>query len=188
MEGRSSRPRSPPGIAFGLLGAQRDRVGFRRTRSAQTRRDPGREAGEPAMGGPMGENRGRDLAAPPPAAPDLPAPPPKPVADAVLDALEAEAIWALRETAAAFRNPVMLYSIGKDSGVMLHLAAKAFAPGADPVPGAARGHHVEVPRHDHVPRPDGRAVRPGPAGGHEHRRRRRGRHARSATAPRSTRG
>ena len=45
--------------------------------------------------------------------------------DAVLDALEAEAIWAMRETAAAFRNPVMLYSIGKDSGVMLHLAARA---------------------------------------------------------------
>ena len=54
--------------------------------------------------------------------------------DAVLDALEAEAIWALRETAAAFRNPVMLYSIGKDSGVMLHLAAKAFAPGPIPFP------------------------------------------------------
>lgn len=54
--------------------------------------------------------------------------------DAVLDALEAEAIWAMRETAAAFRNPVMLYSIGKDSGVMLHLAAKAFAPGPIPFP------------------------------------------------------
>lgn len=55
-------------------------------------------------------------------------------AEAVLNALEAEAIWALRETAAAFRNPVMLYSIGKDSGVMLHLARKAFAPGPIPFP------------------------------------------------------
>lgn len=56
------------------------------------------------------------------------------VADDVLDALEAEAIWALRETAAVFRKPVMLYSIGKDSGVLLHLAAKAFAPGQIPFP------------------------------------------------------
>ncbi len=56
------------------------------------------------------------------------------VRNAVLDALEAEAIWAMRETAAAFRNPVMLYSIGKDSGVMLELAAKAFAPGPIPFP------------------------------------------------------
>ena len=52
----------------------------------------------------------------------------------VLDALEAEAIWALRETAAAFRKPVMLYSIGKDSGVLLHLARKAFYPGPIPFP------------------------------------------------------
>jgi len=55
------------------------------------------------------------------------------VAD-VLDALEDEAIWSLRETAAAFRRPVMLYSIGKDSGVMLHLARKAFHPGPIPFP------------------------------------------------------
>jgi sulfate adenylyltransferase subunit 2 len=52
----------------------------------------------------------------------------------VLDALENEAIWVLRETAAAFRKPVMLYSIGKDSGVMLHLARKAFYPGRIPFP------------------------------------------------------
>ncbi|MBI1378203.1 MAG: sulfate adenylyltransferase subunit CysD [Frankiales bacterium] len=51
-----------------------------------------------------------------------------------MDALEAEAIWALRETAAAFRKPVMLYSIGKDSGVLLHLARKAFHPGPIPFP------------------------------------------------------
>lgn len=51
-----------------------------------------------------------------------------------LHRLEAEAIFILRETAAEFRNPVMLYSIGKDSSVMLHLALKAFAPGKPPFP------------------------------------------------------
>jgi sulfate adenylyltransferase subunit 2 len=54
--------------------------------------------------------------------------------DAVLDALEDEAIHIYRETAAAFRNPVMLYSIGKDSSVLLHLAIKAFAPAPVPFP------------------------------------------------------
>jgi sulfate adenylyltransferase subunit 2 len=54
--------------------------------------------------------------------------------DAVLDALEAEAIHIFRETAGAFRRPVMLYSIGKDSSVLLHLAVKAFAPGKVPFP------------------------------------------------------
>jgi sulfate adenylyltransferase subunit 2 len=48
--------------------------------------------------------------------------------------LEAEAIFILRETAAEFRRPVMLYSIGKDSSVMLHLALKAFAPARPPFP------------------------------------------------------
>ena len=48
--------------------------------------------------------------------------------DSVLDALEAEAIHVFREAAGAFRRPVMLYSIGKDSSVLLHLAVKAFAP------------------------------------------------------------
>ncbi len=48
--------------------------------------------------------------------------------------LEAEAIGILRETAAGFRNPVLLYSIGKDSSVVLHLAMKAFAPGKPPFP------------------------------------------------------
>ena len=51
-----------------------------------------------------------------------------------LDVLEAEAIDILRETAAAFERPVMLYSIGKDSGVMLHMAKKAFAPAPIPFP------------------------------------------------------
>ncbi len=53
---------------------------------------------------------------------------------AVLDELEAEAIHIYRETAAAFRNPVLLYSIGKDSSVLLHLALKAFAPAPLPFP------------------------------------------------------
>ena len=48
--------------------------------------------------------------------------------------LEAEAIHIIREVAAEFENPVMLYSIGKDSAVMLHLALKAFAPGKPPFP------------------------------------------------------
>jgi len=51
-----------------------------------------------------------------------------------LKALEAESIEIMREVAAAFDNPVMLYSIGKDSGVMLHLAAKAFYPSKPPFP------------------------------------------------------
>lgn len=52
----------------------------------------------------------------------------------ILDVLEAEAVWTLREAAGAFRRPVMLYSIGKDSGVLLHLARKAFHPGPIPFP------------------------------------------------------
>jgi sulfate adenylyltransferase subunit 2 len=48
--------------------------------------------------------------------------------------LESEAIEILREAVAEARNPVMLYSIGKDSGAMLHLAEKAFAPGKPPFP------------------------------------------------------
>ena len=48
--------------------------------------------------------------------------------------LEAESIRIIREVAAEFRNPVMLYSIGKDSAVMLHLAMKAFYPSKPPFP------------------------------------------------------
>ncbi len=51
-----------------------------------------------------------------------------------LRALEAESIYVLREVAAEFEKPVMLYSIGKDSSVMLHLARKAFHPGKLPFP------------------------------------------------------
>lgn len=52
----------------------------------------------------------------------------------ILKALESESIEILRETAAAFRNPVMMYSIGKDSSVLLHLAKKAFYPAPIPIP------------------------------------------------------
>ncbi|CAM4151802.1 sulfate adenylyltransferase subunit CysD [Vreelandella rituensis] len=51
-----------------------------------------------------------------------------------LKQLEAESIHIIREVAAEFRNPVMMYSIGKDSSVMLHLARKAFYPGTPPFP------------------------------------------------------
>ena len=51
-----------------------------------------------------------------------------------LDELEAEAIYIIREVAAECENPVMLYSIGKDSSVMLHLALKAFYPEKPPFP------------------------------------------------------
>lgn len=53
---------------------------------------------------------------------------------AVLDALEAEAIGVLRDVAGAFRRPVLMYSIGKDSSVLLHLARKAFHPARIPFP------------------------------------------------------
>src|SRR5271166_3021624 len=51
-----------------------------------------------------------------------------------LDTLEAESIYILREAAACFENTVLLYSIGKDSSVLLHLACKAFAPAKPPFP------------------------------------------------------
>ena len=51
-----------------------------------------------------------------------------------LKQLEAESIHIIREVAAEFDNPVMLYSVGKDSSVMLHLAHKAFRPGKIPFP------------------------------------------------------
>jgi sulfate adenylyltransferase subunit 2 len=51
-----------------------------------------------------------------------------------LKQLEAESIHIIREVAAEFDNPVMMYSVGKDSSVMLHLAMKAFYPGKPPFP------------------------------------------------------
>ncbi len=74
------------------------------------------------------------------------APPPRPVSDETMSAalsparlthlqrLEAESIHIMREVAAEAERPVMLYSIGKDSAVMLHLAAKAFYPSKPPFP------------------------------------------------------
>jgi sulfate adenylyltransferase subunit 2 len=51
-----------------------------------------------------------------------------------LEQLEAESIHIMREVVAECENPVMLYSIGKDSAVMLHLAMKAFHPAKPPFP------------------------------------------------------
>src|SRR6266702_1327399 len=51
-----------------------------------------------------------------------------------LKRLEAESIEIMREVVAEFRKPVMLYSVGKDSSVMLHLARKAFYPAPPPFP------------------------------------------------------
>src|ERR1700761_5329913 len=68
-----------------------------------------------------------------PAASAFPSEARRPLSDH-LRRLEAESIEIIREVAAAFDNPVMLYSIGKDSGVMLHLAVKAFYPSKPPFP------------------------------------------------------
>ena len=57
-----------------------------------------------------------------------------------LQALEAESLYILREAVAEFARPVMLYSIGKDSSVMLRLAQKAFLSGQDSVSAAACGY------------------------------------------------
>jgi sulfate adenylyltransferase subunit 2 len=54
--------------------------------------------------------------------------------DAHLKWLEAESVHILREVASEFQNPVLLYSIGKDSSVLLHLARKAFYPTPPPFP------------------------------------------------------
>lgn len=55
-----------------------------------------------------------------------------PKAKTHLDHLEAEAIQILREVAANFARPIILYSVGKDSSVLVHLARKAFFPGKIP--------------------------------------------------------
>ncbi len=69
-----------------------------------------------------------------------------------LEELEAESIYIMREVAAEFENPVMMYSIGKDSSVMLRLALQGLPPRAAAVPAAARGHDLEVSRDDRVSR------------------------------------
>ena len=68
-----------------------------------------------------------------------------------LKQLEAESIHIIREVAAEFEKPVMLYSIGKDSAVMVRLARRRSTPAAA-VPAAARRHDLEVPGDDRVPR------------------------------------
>lgn len=60
-----------------------------------------------------------------------------------LSSLESESIEIIREAVACGRNPVMMYSIGKDSSVMLHLARKAFYP-APPISAVACRHRLEV--------------------------------------------
>src|SRR5690606_11029863 len=65
---------------------------------------------------------------------NLPHPAPAAADAADLDRLEAESLHILREVAAECRNPVLLYSIGKDSSVLLHLLLKAFAPALAPIP------------------------------------------------------
>ncbi len=62
-----------------------------------------------------------------------------------LQQLEAESIQIMREVAAEFRHPVMLYSIGKDSSVMLHLAMKAFYPVEAAIPDPAYRYDLEIP-------------------------------------------
>ena len=67
--------------------------------------------------------------------------------------LEAESIHIFREVASEFQNPVMLYSIGKDSSVMLRLAQKAFYPGAHSVPPAPCRHRLQISRDARISRP-----------------------------------
>ena len=62
-----------------------------------------------------------------------------------LDHLESEAIFILRETAAQFENPVLLFSGGKDSIVMAHLAYKAFAPVKNSICAHACRHGTQLP-------------------------------------------
>ena len=68
-----------------------------------------------------------------------------------LQRLEAESIHILREVVSECEKPVMLYSIGKDSSVMLHLALKAFAPGEAAVPAAADRDRLGFSRNALVP-------------------------------------
>ena len=80
-----------------------------------------------------------------------------------LERLEAESIHIMREVAAECEKPVMLYSIGKDSAVMLHLAIKAFYPVEAALPADACRYRLEVPRHVCHARSDRGEVRLGTA-------------------------
>ena len=78
-----------------------------------------------------------------------------------LEELEAESIYVLREVAAQFDRPAILFSGGKDSIVVTHLAAKAFAPGRIPMPlsgpapamQANEGCSIPLQRHQRLSRP-----------------------------------
>ena len=63
-----------------------------------------------------------------------------------LSHLESEAIEIMREAVSAAENSVMLYSVGKDSAVMLHLAKKAFYPLSSSISIAACGYNLEISR------------------------------------------
>ena len=76
-----------------------------------------------------------------------------------LRVLEAEAIHIMREVAAELERPVLLFSGGKDSIVLLRLAEKAFRPARLPVPADARRHRAQLPRGHRVPRPPRRRAR-----------------------------
>ena len=70
--------------------------------------------------------------------------------------LEAESIHIMREVAGSPSKPVMLYLIGKDSSVMLHLAMKAFWPSKTAIPATAQRYDLEVDGNDRVSRSAGR--------------------------------
>ncbi len=101
-----------------------------------------------------------------------------------LDTLEAESIHIIREVAAEFERPVLLFSGGKDSIVMLRLAEKAFWPARIPFPVHARRHRAQLRRGARVPGPAGRRARRPADGGQRARgdRERLGRRSRP-TAP-----
>ena len=77
-----------------------------------------------------------------------------------LRALEAEAIHVMREVAAEREKPALLFSGGKDSIVLVRLAAEGVRAGPRPVPAAAHRHRPQLPRGDRVPRPARRRGRP----------------------------
>ncbi len=74
--------------------------------------------------------------------------------------LEAEAVHIIREVVAELERPVLLFSAGKDSIVLLRLAEKAFSAQSTAVPGDARRYRAQLPRGHRVPRPPGHRSRP----------------------------
>ena len=79
-----------------------------------------------------------------------------------LKQLESEAIYVLREVAAQFERPVLLFSGGKDSIVLVELAWRAFAPGRVPFPAASHRHRPQLSRDAGLPRRADRAHGPAP--------------------------